>query len=624
MKLTRRHFGKLSAATMAFGVVGNWASLSLASNPVETPLHGLSAFGDLGNSPDDPHFSFVNPDAPKGGAFNFAVPNWLYNQNPQTFDTLNTYILKGNAPPRMELCFSSLMIASIDEPTTVYGAVAETVTISEDRNTYTFKLRPQARFHDGSSLTAHDVAYSYLTLKKDGHPEIALNLTHLTDAIAIDDHTVKLVFNGKQSDRSILVNAVLPIFSKSYYKDRSFAESTMDPPLGSGAYKVKRASPGKFIEFERVPDYWAADLPFARGRNNFDVLRIEFYRERQAAFEAFKKGEIHLRQEFVSKTWATEYDFPAVVDGRVKKQLFPDEKLPSFQAWACNKRRSKFADPRTVEAIAHCFDFEWTNKNLFYGVYSRGQSFFEGSDFVATGRPDEAERALLQSLKSEVDPSVFEEAPLQPVSNGSGRDRRLLRKANDLLKQAGWKRSGSQLLDKDGNPLTVEFLIRSPTFERILGSFITNLKAVGVGASIRLVDPAQFQKRLDTYDFDICGMAFRFDATPSLESMEQFFGSKNADLEGNRNFAGIRNDAVDELIAKIDGASSRAELTIILRALDRVLRSTHSWIPNWTSANHRIAYWDMFGFPETKPDYSFPVETFWWFDEEKARAIGKG
>lgn len=604
--------------------MASWPELSLAANPTGQPRHGLSAFGELKYTPSFEHFEFVNPNAPKGGLLNFGVPNWGYNQNPQTFDTLNSFVLKGNAPPRMEFCFDALMIRAIDEPTAVYGQLAETVEISEDRNTYTFKLRKQARWHDGTALTAQDVAFTYELLKKDGHPQLAILLTNLQSALATDDHTVVLTFNGKQSDRVILDVVVMPVLSKAYYSANDFLKTTLETPLGSGPYRVKRAKPGTYIEYERVDDYWAADLPFARGLNNFDTLRVEFYRERQAAFEAFKKGEITFREEFTSKVWATEYDFPAISEGRAKQQLFDAEKVPSFQAWAANQRRSKLSHPKTVQAIGHCFDFEWTNENFFYNAYKRGQSFFENSDFAATGTAEGAELNLLRSLKSPVNPEVFEPVPVQPVSDGSGRDRTLLRKANSLFQEAGWIRKGSVLVDSQGNPFEIEFLIRSPTFERILGKFVANLKTLGVDVSIRLVDPAQYQKRLDTYDFDIVMMAYNFGATPTGETMQQFFGSKNADIEGNRNFAGIKNAAADELIAKINETNNRAELAVVLRALDRVLRTTHSWIPNWTSDNHRIAYWDIFGFPEPKPDFEFPIERYWWFDEEKAKAIGKG
>ncbi|NKB52799.1 MAG: ABC transporter substrate-binding protein [Rhizobiaceae bacterium] len=609
---------------MLAGPLASLPNISLAGNPTSRPLHGLSAFGELKYGPDYSHFDFVNPEAPKGGTFNFGISSWGYNQNPQTFDTLNTFVLKGNAPPRMELCFDALMVRAVDEPTAIYGQLAETVEISEDRNSYTFKLRSEAKWHDGTAVTADDVAFSYELLKKDGHPEIGIVLANLESAQATSSDTVVLAFNGKQSDRSILTVAAMPVLSKAYYGANDFLASTMEPPLSSGPYRVKRTKAGTFIEYERVEGYWAKDMPFAKGQNNFEVLRLEFYRERQAAFEAFKKGVVNFREELTSKTWATEYDFPAIQDGRAIQKLFDAEKVASFQAWAVNQRRQKFTHPKTVQAIGHCFDFEWTNDNFFFNAYQRSQSFFENSEFKAIGKPEGKELALLKSLSASLDDAVFDDVPVQPVSDGSGRDRKLLRRASQLLGEAGWKRDGSKLVDDKGEQLAVEFLIRSPTFERILGKFVANLKALGADATIRLVDPAQYQQRLDTYDFDITGMAFRFGATPTSESMQQFFGAANADREGNRNFAGIKNPAVDEIISRIDDASDREELAFTLRALDRVLRSTYSWIPNWKSSNHRIAYWDMFGYPEPKPDYAFPIETYWWFDEQKAKAIGKG
>ncbi len=624
MTITRRQFGKISALALMAGGLAALPRVSLASNPTGKRLHGLSAFGELRYPADYKQFGYVNPNAPKGGVLNFSVPNWGYNQNPQTFDTLNSFVLKGNAPPRMELCFDTLMTAPADEASAIYGSVAETVEISEDRNTYTFHLRSEPRWHDGTPLTAYDVAFSYDLLKKEGHPQLALSLNNLDKAEALDDRTIVLAFNGQQSDRAILAIAIMPILSKAFYTENSFTDSTMITPLTSGAYTVKRLSAGNFIEYERVADYWAKDMPFSVGLGNFDTIRIEFYRDRQAAFEAFKKGKVTFREEFTSKTWATEYDFPAMKEGRAVQKLFPAEKVPSFQGWAVNRRLEKFKDNRTVQAVGLCFDFEWTNKNFFYDSYSRTHSFFMGSELQAEGKPSPEELALLDPLRDQLDPSVFEQAYLQPASNGSGRDRTRLREASKLLKEAGWVQKGRALVDKNGKPFTIEFLIRSPTFERILGKFVANLKLIGVEATIRLVDPAQYRSRLDSYDFDITGVGRSYGATPTKDALEKLFGSQFAKTNGNANYPGLENPAVDALIAKVGTAKSREELTVILKALDRVLRSTHSWIPNWYSANHRVAYWDMFGYPEKKPDYAFPVELYWWFDTEKAAAIGKG
>ena len=623
LMMTRRRFGKISGA-MGLAMAMNVHSTNLfAANPTETELHGLSAFGSLKYPSDFTQFDYVNPDAPKGGTFSFTPPNWAFNQNPQTFDTLNTFVLKGNAPPRMEMCFEALMAPALDEPDSLYGWVAKTVTISADRNIFRFKLRSEARFHDGSLLTAEDVAFSYGLLKEKGHPDIALTIRDLIEAVAIDATTVELRFNGKQSDRTILTAATFPILSKAWYANHEFTKSTLEAPLGSGPWKVGKVSAGRLIEYHRLEDYWGRNLPLMVGTQNFDRIRIEFFRERQAGFEAFKKGDLVWREEFTSKIWATEYNFPAIKDGRVVKRHFDDELSPSMQGWAVNTRRLRFSDPRTRQAIGLCFDFEWTNEALFYGAYTRSDSLFETSSFRAADRPDAAELVLLEPLRDQLPPEVFETAVLQPRSNGSGRDRNLLRKSVNLLDEAGWKRKGGVLVDAKGAPFTLEFLIRSPTFERILSKFVENLKAVGIRASIRLVDPSQFQSRLDSFDFDLVGIAFSLSPTPTGESMEQFFAAKYAKLKGSKNFSGVESPAVDALLSAVGKAKSRPELETAMRALDRVLRSSHYWIPNWYSANHRVAYWDIFGFKEPKPDYGFPVEQLWWFDEEKAKAIGK-
>ena len=623
-RLDRRRFVALAGGALTAGAAGVWPEISLASNKTGVPLHGLSAFGDLKYPIDYKHFDYVNPNTPKGGTLNFSVSNWNFNQNTQTFNTLNSFVLKGEAPPRMELCFDALMTSSLDEPDSVYGLVAETVLISADRNTYQFKLRQQARFHDGSPLTAKDVAYSYETLRDMGHPSLSIGLVNLTKAVALDTNTVELRFDGKQSDRAILTLVGYPIMSKAYYSTREFEQSTLDIPLSSGPYRVGNVSVGNFIEYERVDDYWAIDLPFAVGQNNFKRLRIEFFRERQAAFEAFKKGKINWREEFTSKVWATEYNFPALTEGKVIKRHFKSERAPGLQGWAINTRRAKFSNIKTRQAIGLCFDYEWTNEQMFFGAYTRSQSLFEQSEFRAAGLPSPGELALLNPMRSILPREVFGEAILQPFTDGSGKMRPSLRKAAKLLKKAGWQRKGRQLVDKEGQPFTLEFLIRSPTFERILGGFVTNLKAIGIDASIRLVDPAQYQSRLEEYDFDISGLASSFSATPSEDTMKQFFFSEYADRPGGKNYPGIRLESADILIKAVGDAKNREDLVFALRALDRVLRSYHYWIPNWYSANHRVAYWDMFGFKEPKPDYGFPVEQLWWFDEKKAKAIGKG
>lgn len=624
MGLTRRQFGKLGVSAFLLGpVLASAPGLSLAANPTGVKRIGLSAFGDLALAESADAFSYVNADAPKGGTFNFAVPNWAYNQNPQTFDTLNTLTLKGTAPPRLELIYDTLMVRDFSDPSAIYGRLAKNVEISEDRNSYTFELRPEARFHDGSPLTADDIAFTYALLKEQGHPQIQVLLADLVEARAEGKETVALVFNGEQSDRVVLTALLLPIISKAFYSENDFASSTMEVPLGSGPYRVGRLSADTFIEYDRVADYWGKDLYFAKGQFNFETLRIEFFRERQAGFEAFKKGDVHFRQEFTSKTWATEYDFPAVNEGRVKRVQFDAGKRPIMQAWACNMRRKKLADPRTREAIGLCFDFEWTNESLFFNAYSRAASYFENSDYAARGAPSDAEIALLEPFRDQLELTVFGEPFVPPVSDGSGRDRSLLRKASQLLQAAGWRYEGRQLVDAGGQPFTLEFLIRSPTFKRILGQFVANLKAIGIAADVRLVDPPQFQRRLDTYDFDILGRALSYQAVPSAEGLSRLFGSESAAVDGSGNLPGLRSPVVDALLETIAGAENLDDMTIAMRALDRVLRITHAWIPNWISQYDNVAHWDMFGYVEQKPDYGFPVEQLWWYDSTRARAIGK-
>jgi microcin C transport system substrate-binding protein len=620
MALSRRDVLALGAAGTAAALLPGRA---FAAIPTGVKVHGLSAFGDLKYKPDFAHFDYVNVDAPQGGTFNFSPPNWGYNQNPLTFNTLNSYTPKGDAPPRMGLCFDSLMTRALDEPDAVYGLVADGVTISDDRNSFTFSLRPEARFHDGTPLTAEDAAFSLKLFKEKGHPDLSLSLTHLADAVAVDPRTLRLSFSGKQSARTILNIVEFPILSKAFYTANPFDSSQLNPPLGCGAYKVGRWSAGAWIEYERVADYWGKDLPVNRGQNNFERIRIEFYQDRTAGFEAFKKGEILYREEFTSRVWATAYDFPAFTAGKVVKHEFPAETLPSMQATAVNQRREQFRDPRVRQAIGLCFDFEWTRRNFFYGSYERSQSCFEKSDFRAQGMPSPEELALLEPLRDKLPPEAFGEAVTQPASDGSGRDRKMLGKAAKLLAEAGWKRSGDFVVNDKGGRLSAEFLVDDETFVQVYSPWIANMKAVGIDATIRLVDSAQYELRQSTFDFDLLSAAFSFSATPTRDDVEIFFHSSTAAVTGSRNLPGIASPAIDALIDAVGAAKDRQSLTVAMRALDRVLRARRDWIPSWFLANHRSAYWDMFGFPEQKPDFGFPVETLWWVDKGKAAKIGK-
>ncbi|NBN65770.1 ABC transporter substrate-binding protein [Microvirga tunisiensis] len=619
---TRRTLLRLSAAaaaaaTLPLGAFGT----SGAARAQPALRHGLSVFGELKYAPGFEAFEYVRRDAPKGGRISFSAPSWAYNQNPQTFNTFNTFILKGDAPPRMEMCFDSLMVRALDEPDAIYGLVAAGVEIAADGNSYIFHLRPEARFHDGSRLTADDVAFSLNLLKASGHPQISQAIQEFTEARALDEARVEVLFSGKQTRQLPLIVAGLPIFSRRYYSAYDFTQSTLTPPLSSGPYKVGAHEVGRFVEYHRVTDWWAQDLPVSRGQNNFDVIRLEFFRERQVTFEAFKKGLLTFHEEFTSKTWNTEYTFPAVTEGKVLKKEIPDNRPSGAQGWFFNARLPKFADPRVRRALGFAFDFEWSNQNLFYGMYRRTQSFFQNSDMMATGLPDAAELALLEPFRNRLPAEVFGEPALAPVSDGSGNDRSLLRQAAQLLADAGLERREGVLYGLDGKPFTIEFLDDSIAFDRVVQPLITNFKRLGIEATSRIVDPAQYQSRENDFDFEVTGRRFSLSATLSDETRD-FWSSQSADRPGSRNLSGIKDPVVDALIDKALAASTRQDMVIAARALDRVLRAGHYWIPQWNKPYHSVAIWDVFGYPEKPPFYDFPVETTWWFDTDRAARIG--
>ncbi|MCB8839703.1 extracellular solute-binding protein [Aurantimonas sp. VKM B-3413] len=618
--LTRRRFGQLA---LAAGAAAAFPGKPFANVPADTPLHGLSVFGDLKYGPNFTAFDYAAPKAPSGGAMNIAPAYWFFNQSPQTFDTLNTVVLKGNAPPRMESLYDGLMTSSMDEPDSLYCALAQSASVSPDRDVFTFRLRPEARFSTGAQVTAKDVVFSYEQLKEFGHPSLQVSLRNVETVEAAGEASVRIVFNGRQGFGDALVALGMPILSAAFFGGRNITEVSAEVVPGSGRYTVGRYDFGRFIEYEKRPDYWATDLPFARGLGHFQTIRIDFFRDRQPALEAFKKGLITFREEFTTKDWANEYDFPAVRRGAVVKREFPDEKRPTFQCWALNQRRERFADPRVRRAINLCFDFEWTNANLMFGLRQHSDSPFQGSEFVATGTPSPDELALLEPLRGKVPDEVFGEVWVQPVSDGSGRDRKMLREASNLFAEAGWKRSGNRLVDASGAPFALEFLTRGQEQARVYAKMTDTLRQLGVDASIRLVDEAQYQDRLNSFDFDMVLAAFGLLATPTREDMSFFFGSDASDRPGSNNYPGMASEGVDSLIAAVGAVRNRKELVTAMRALDRVLRWRLDWIPNINAPVHFTAFWDMFGFKPDKPDYFWPVEQLWWFDEDKAKAIGK-
>jgi len=589
----------------------------------ETETHGLSIFGDLALPEGFSHFPYVNPAAPKGGEVSLQVSATSGNQNFTTFNTLNIYILKGDGAAGMSLIFDSLMTGSGDEPDSLYGLVARAVRVSADKNTYRFLLRKEARFHDGSPLTAQDVAFSLNLLKNKGHPTIRQSLRDLDAAEAEASDIVMVRLKPHHSREAALIIAGQPIFSAAYYTSHPFDETTLEPPLGSGAYKVGAFDTGHFISFDRVPDYWGKDLPVNIGQSNFDRIRFEYFGDRKVAFEAFKAGVFTFREEFTSSVWATGYDFAAAKDGRVIRATIPDESPMGTQGWFLNIRRSKFKDPKIREAIGLAFDFEWTNANIMYGVYVRTTSYFQNSPMAAEGMPAPEEIALLEPYRKELDPAVFREVYVPPVSDGSGQDRTLLHQAAQLFSEAGCKRSGTALTLPDGKPFEIEFLDFDNALEPHTAPFIKNLKLLGIEARYRVVDAAQYKRRLDDFDYDVVTSRFGLGLTPG-EGMRSAFGSEAANLPGSRNVSGIAVKAVDDLIEKALVAGTREDLTFICRAIDRILRAGHYWVPMWNKPNHLVAYWDVFGRPERGPRYDMGVVSTWWYDEEKARRIHIG
>jgi microcin C transport system substrate-binding protein len=406
-----------------------------------------------------------------------------------------------------------------------------------------------------------------------------------------------------------LFAASLPIFSRSYYSKRPFEETTLEVPLGSGPYKVGRFEPGRHIEYERVKDWWGVDLPVARGQNNFDILRYEYYRDREVAFEGFTARSYLFREEFT-----------ALRDGRVKREIISDDMLSGAQGWFFNTRREKFKDKRLREAFICAFDFEWTNKLIMYGSYERTHSVFQNSDMMAVGKPSADELALLESFRGKVPDEVFGEPFVLPVSDGSGQDRGLLRKASALLQQAGFVIKDGKRVTPKGEPISAEFLLDEPSLQPHHMPFIKNLRTLGIEANLRIVDPVQYRKRVDDFDFDLTVQRFSFSSTPG-DSLRSYFSSQAATMRGSQNLAGISDPVIDALIDKIIAADSRTSLTTACRALDRVIRTGRYWVPHWYKASHWLAYWDVFGRPTTKPRYARGIPETWWYDREKAAKI---
>ncbi len=610
---TRREVGRLATGAAALTMLRPGALLAESGAPTIT-AHGVSAFGDLKYPADFERFDYATPEGITGGTFSTGIGG-------ATFDSLNPFILKGYRAAGLGLTFDSLMVRADDEPDAVYGLVAKSIEYPEDRLWAAFELREEARFADGSPILAEDVVATFETLVEKGHPSYRVLFAAVTGVEAEGPRRVRFNFHPKAARRDLPMSvAGLAVLSKRWLEENDFTRATLEPLLGSGPYAVEMESlkPGRTIVYRRREDYWGWHLPVNAGRWHFERIRFEYFRDRSAAFEAFKAGTFTFNEEFWSKLWATGYDFPAIERGDVIRREIPDNTPSGAQGYWFNLRRRVFAERKVRQAIATCFDFEWSNKTLFYGIYKRTDSFFEGGPMQAEGLPSPEELALLEPVADKLPPGVLDEpAYVPPKTDGPGRNPRNLRLAARLLDEAGWKVVGG-VRQKDGLRLEFEFLLVGEGFERITVPYIRNLERIGVRATVRTVDPAQYKRRMDQFDFDVTVDRKAMSLTPGVE-LRDYFHSSSANSPGSDNTAGVASPAVDYLIERIERAKSRQELTVAVKALDRVLRAMHIWVPQWYKASHHLAFWDIYGYPpvERKPTYARGVIDLWWIDPQK-------
>lgn len=574
--------------------------------------HALSLIGAPKYQVGFDHLDFANPDAPKGGTLRLSAFGG--------FDSLNPFIAKGNPAGVANQAIETLMETHLGEPSTEYGLIAETVEVPGDDSWVIFNLRAAARFHDGSPITAEDVIFSFERLREEGRPFYRYYYRNVVSHEILGPRRVKFTFSSGGNRELPQIMGQLPVMSKAWWQGREFGATTLDAPLGSGPYRVAEVEPNRRVVLERVPDYWGKDLGLSVGRYNFDRIRYEFFADQTAMLEAFKANVYDYRAENSSKNWATAYDFPARQKGLVKLELVPHSRPTGMQGFVYNTRRPVFANPVLRQALAYAFDFEWANQNLFYGQYTRTQSYFSNTELASTGLPSEAELALLEPLRGQIPDAVFTEPYVAPSTAARGGLRTNLRKANKLLQDAGFVVRDKKLIDPVTNgPVVFEVLLSDPQFERIVLPFTQNLARLGVDATVRAVDTAQFQNRVRAYDFDMI-----VGTTPQSESpgneQRDFFGSEAADRDGGRNLMGIKSPAVDTLIDHLIFARDREALVTATRALDRVLLHSHLVIPQWHISASRIAYWDRFGRPDTNPAYGVDIFS-WWVDSARAAHV---
>ncbi|WP_313740101.1 extracellular solute-binding protein [Pseudomonas sp.] len=590
-------------------------ALSFCASAAVSESHGYAQFGTLKYPASFTHFDWVNPQAPKGGTLRAMAFG--------TFDTLNPYTFKGSSPvstPNFQQYGVSelnetLMVGtgqydpSGDEPTSSYGLIARSVEYSEDRSWVVFNLRPEARFHDGRPITAADVAFSYRTLLKEGHPQYRTSLQEVQRVDILGPLRIRFVFKRAGNPLLILRLGEMPVLPKDYWEKRDFKATTFEPPLGSGPYRISEVRPGRRLVFERVKDYWGKDLPVNRGKYNFDRVEFEFYRDATVAFEAFKAGEFDLYIEHQAKNWANGYNFPAVRRGEVIKAQIPHRIPTQTQGLFMNSRRAPFDDAHVRQALGLMLDFEWSNRALFSDAYKRSTSYYPNSEFAASGLPVGKEWLLLKPFRDQLPAKLFTEPYQVSRTHGHGIERQTLRQALALFAKAGYTLDGQRLVDAKGEPLRLEILLVNPNLERIFQPYVENLRRIGIAAGLRTVDRAQYKQRLDQFDFDMILMTLGQTLSPGLEQW-QYFHSSQASIKGSKNYAGINEPVVDHLLDTLLTAQNRDDQIAAVKALDRVLSWHYYMIPNWYLDNHRLAYRNRFAFVTTPP-YTLGLNSWW-------------
>jgi len=558
------------------------------------------------------HFDYANPDAPKGGTLRLASIG--------SFDNLNPFILKGQAESSSSLVFETLMENALDEPFTEYGRLAQSVTVGPDKSWVSFKINPKATFQDGKPVTPDDVIFSFETLREKGHPFYRSYYKDVAKAEKEGADGVTFTFRAAGNAELPLIMGQMPVLPQHFWQGKDFAATTLSPLLGSGPYKVESVTSGRTITYVRDPNWWGADLPVNKGRYNFDKITVDYYRDATVAVEAFFAGKYDFRLENIAKNWATSYTTPAVKQGLIVKKEIKNELPSGMQGFIFNTRRVLFADPRVRRAIGLAFDFEWGNRTLAYGAYKRTTSYFANSELASSGLPSAEELAILEPYRGRVPNEVFTDTYQPPKTDSSGDARENLRKAAALLDEAGWTIQNGKRVNKDGQPLHFEIIDSSPLFERWVQPFRRNLERLGIEATYRVVDSAQYQNRINDFDFDMTIHVFAQSLSPGNEQRDYWTSSK-ANQKGSRNLIGLHDPVVDELVEKLIHAQTRKELVTLCHALDRVLLWGDYVVPHWSIGTYRIAYWDKFGLPSVFPRYGFDHVSLWWMDTGKEKAL---